>query len=711
MKQIIQNLQNGIIELEEVPIPNVKKGHVLIQTKYSLISSGTEKMLLNFGKSNYLGKAIQKPDRLKEVINKAKNEGLINTWEKVQNKLSEPIPLGYSNVGVVIAVGKDVNDIKVGQRVVSNGAHSEIVLVPQNLCINIPKNVSDIEASFTILGSIALQGIRLANPTLGENFVVSGLGIIGLLTSQILIAQGCNVIGIDIDKQKCDLARELGIFTLNLNECADPINSIIGETNVNGVDGVIVAASTKSNEPIELAAKISRQRGRIVLIGVTGLELNRDLFYKKELSFQVSCSYGPGRYDPKYEIEGLDYPFGFVRWTEKRNMNAIIELLSKKLISTDRLITHKYSLNQFKDAYDLLESRNYFLGILIKYPEQEKINSKKTILFYEDEKKGMHIIERSKNKPSINFIGCGNYARSILIPIFYKEKVELNTIYANNGLAPTQLAKKFKFRKASTDTQLCFTDNTPNTIVISTRHDTHAKFIIEALKNNKNVYVEKPICLNIEELKLIEKTYKKQLAQKNPPILMIGFNRRFAPLIKILKNQLDKIQGPKSIIYTCNAGFVDSNNWIHDKKIGGGRLIGEACHFVDLIRFLIGNKIVNIAKQDIKKGVLNNDSFNLQIDFEDGSIATINYVTFGPNSYPKERIEVYAKNVIFRLDNFIKLKAWGIKNFKNIRHMNQNKGQKSCVKSFLNAIQLGEDSPIPFNEIIEVQNYIFSVKN
>ncbi len=703
MKQVIQNLKTGITELIDIPIPILKPGHVLIRTKVSLISAGTEKMLLNFSNSNYLEKALQQPERLKEVIDKTKTDGIISTWNSVQNKLDQPITLGYSNVGEIIEIGEGVDEFKVGQRVISNGSHGEIVLVPKNLCAVIPNNVSDKEASLVILGSIGLQGIRLANPTLGETFLVSGLGLIGILTSQLLLAQGCNVIGLDIDQAKCDLAASLGIETINLSKASNATSFIFNKTNHLGVDGVIITAQTKSSEPVHLAAKVCRQRGRIILVGVTGLELNRDLFYKKEITFQVSCSYGPGRYDPKYEIEGNDYPYGLVRWTEKRNMEAVLMLLSKNNLKTQGLISHTFNLENINKAYNLLLSQVNYNGILINYPNKQS-NITNTININEFHKEPRSNISSAV----VAFIGAGNYASSVLIPAFYKAKANLSIIASNNGLNPVILARRYRFNKASTNIDSIFKDEAINTVVITTRHNTHASLIIKALSEGKNIFVEKPICLNKKELEEIKNAYNISQENLQRPIVMVGFNRRFSPLITKTRSEIKKFTGPKSVIYTCNAGEIDSNHWIHNKKLGGGRLIGEACHFVDLIKFLLDSKIISLEVLPISNQGKTNDTFSIQIKFEDGSIASIHYISIGAKSFPKERIEVFCSNSVLQLDNFRTLKGWGIKGFKNSKLLKQDKGQVSCVKSFISAIESGGPSPISFEELYEVQRHLLS---
>lgn len=699
MKQLLQDLKKGSTELYELPVPNVKKGHLLIKTHYSLLSSGTEKMLVNFGKANIIDKAFQQPEKVKEVLYKAKNDGIKATFEAVNSKLDELLQLGYSNVGKVIDIGDEVNEFEVGDLVISNGPHAEIVLVPKNLCAKLPVDINQEAAVFTVLGSIGLQGIRLAKPNLGETYLVSGMGLIGLLTAQLLISQNCKVLGIEIDKEKCRIAESLGIKVLNLSSGIDPVSWCINMTNGIGVDGAIITASTVSTEPIHVAAEACRKRGKIILIGSTGLDLKRNLFYKKELTFQVSCSYGPGRYDPNYEEKGIDYPIGFVRWTEKRNFEAIIDCLNQNKINTEKLISHRFSFDKSREAYSLLTSNKSSLGIVFKYPQEITIKDRVELneKFRQDKKNNPSL------NPSIGVIGTGNYAKRNLIPLFYKFNANLVGISASSGLGPTQLGGKFGFKYATTNVGKLISDKEINSIVIATRHDSHAEFIVDSLNKRKNIFVEKPLCLNKKELNKIKNAYTGET------ILMVGFNRRFSPLIKDLKRQLKDLSGVKSFIYTCNAGFIDADHWIHQPDQGGGRLLGEACHFVDLIRFLADSEILDMKLTSTKDNKINSDTFSLQIKFRNGSIGTIHYFSNGNKSYPKENIKVFGNGRIFELNNFRTLRAWGVPNFKIKRLFSQDKGQSACVKAFLDAIYFQKSSPIPIKEIIEVHESILKV--
>ena len=489
MKQIFQSLSTGVTELVDIPGPSVPSGHILICTRYSLVSAGTERMLVEFGKANWIDKARQQPDKVQQVLEKVRTDGFLTTLDAVQSKLDQPLPLGYCNVGVVAAVGEGVSGFQLGDRVASNGPHAELVAVPQHLCAVIPDDVCDESACFTVLGSIGLQGIRLANPTLGETFVVSGLGLIGILSAQLLAAQGCRVLGIDPDPVKCDLAHKLGISVLNLVPGGiDPVAWCMEQTGGIGVDGVLITAATSSSEPVHFAAQSCRQRGRIVLVGVTGLELRRDLFYKKELSFQVSCSYGPGRYDSSYEQKGHDYPIGFVRWTEQRNFQAVLHALNSGSVTTQSLISHRFPIDQATDAYELLSSSEPSLGILLHYPctadPQERTIPLTTV--------AVSSSTPCPVKPLLGVIGAGNYARRMLIPAFAKAGARFHTLAAPNGIGPVHVGSKFGFSQASTDVPALLSDPTCNTVVIATRHDSHAHLVQQALAAGKHVFVEKP---------------------------------------------------------------------------------------------------------------------------------------------------------------------------------------------------------------------------
>ena len=701
MKQPFQSLSTGETHLLDVPVPSCNSRQILIRTTCSLVSAGTERMLVDFGKANFIEKARQQPDKFAEVLNKAKTDGLISTFSAVQNKLGEAIPLGYSNVGIVVSVGSLVTGFQVGDRVVSNSPHSEFVISYPHLCSRIPANVSDECASFTVLGAIGLQGIRLIQPTLGETFLVSGLGLIGLLTAQLLVAHGCCVLGIDPDGDKCELAESLSIKSLNLSSGRDPVAWCLDQTDGIGVDGAVITAATSSTEPVHVAAKACRQRGRIVLVGVTGLDLRRDLFYKKELSFQVSCSYGPGRYDPSYEIEGHDYPIGLVRWTEHRNFDAVLRALSVGSLATEQLITHRFPIENVADSYDLLSGPESSLGILLQYPGASD-STQRTIKLNDDD-----LIESSafSRKSLISIVGSGNYSRRILIPSFTKAGAKFHTIVASSGGGPVQVGRKFGFIQASTDHTLLLDDQACNAVVIATRHDSHARLVAQFLDAGKHVFVEKPLCLSSDELALVENAFTGR------HLLTVGFNRRFAPLISDLRQHLAKLSGPKAFVYYCNAGYISPDHWTQDPVAGGGRVLGEACHFVDLLRYLADSSIEDlqlINAADLKPCP---DTLSIHMRFADGSIGSVHYFANGHKAFPKERLDVFCNGKVLQLDNYRKLKAWGIPGFRTRRSLRQDKGQVSCCASFLESIETGGSPPIPVDEIFEVQRWLLQAVN
>tara|TARA_B100000787_G_C16199087_1_gene303417 strand:- start:7576 stop:9702 length:2127 start_codon:yes stop_codon:yes gene_type:complete len=693
LKQILQNLSNGETSLVDVPCPQLTSGSILISTCNSLVSVGTERMLLDFGKANIIEKARQQPDKVKMVLSKAKNDGLFTTIDAVRSKLDQPLPLGYCNSGVVLETTLD--EFSVGDRVVSNGNHAEVVRVSKNLCAKIPDNVDDESAAFTVLGAIGLQGIRLIQPTLGEKFVVTGLGLVGLLCVQMLRANGCRVLGIDFDSKKCELARKFGAETADLSKNENPIIIANNFSHGEGVDGVIVAAASESDEIMHQAAEMCRKRGRIVLVGVVGLNLRRDDFFKKEITFQVSASYGPGRYDPFYEEQGNDYPIGFVRWTEKRNFEAVLEMMSDGVLEVKSLITHKYDINDATDAYSLLNDPSA-LGIILNYPSQSKsiLKESKVIL----SKSGLS--NSIPNNSNVGFIGAGNYASRTLIPAFKQAGGNLVTLITSGGISGVHHGKKNGFLSTSTEISDLWSTKI-NTVVIATRHNDHAYQVIEALKNEKNVFVEKPLALTLEEINLIDLAY----STSNNVRLMVGFNRRFSPHIMKMKKLLDNCRSPKSIIITVNAGEIPANHWVQEELLGGGRIIGEGCHFIDLMRHLVGCPIEDFQAMMMgdNSGIeIRNDKVSITISFKDGSFGTIHYLANGGSKFPKERVEVFCENAVLQMDNYLSLKGYGWPGFNSMKSFKQDKGQKSCVAAFLDAIQNGNPSPISYTEIIEV---------
>ena len=689
MKQIIQSFKTGKTTLQELPSPKVKSGQVLIKTTRSLVSLGTERMLVEFGKASIIEKARQQPDKVKMVLNKIKTDGLLPTLETVFNKLEQPLPLGYCNVGRVISVGDGVLDFKVGDRVASNGPHAEFVSVPQNLVSHIPNNVSDEEATFTVIGSIGLQGIRLINPTIGETVVVVGLGLIGLLTAEILVANGCKVIGYDLDDKKVQIANEKNIHAFNPKNGIDPIEFVKTKTNGTGADAVIITASAKNNDIISQSAQMSRKRGRIVLVGVVGLDISRADFYEKELSFQVSCSYGPGRYDDDYEFKGIDYPLPFVRWTEKRNFETILQLISTKKLNVKNLISEITPLNDFEEIYNNISNSNSIASI-IKYNDEIKpnetivINNKKLI----------------KGNGIIGIIGAGNFTKMTLLPALKKANVQIKQIVSSAGLNGTELAKKYNINQSTTDYNILLNDKDIDLVIITTRHDLHANMVIDSLNKNKHVFVEKPLALNLDELEKIDKAYERSKAK-----LMVGFNRRFSPHIKKIKTLIG--DSPMNIIATMNAGFIPSDVWVHDMKVGGGRIIGEACHYLDLLVYLTGSKIDKICMNSMGKNPSENtDNASILVKMENGSNGVINYFANGSKSYNKERIEIFSLQKTIISENFIKTVGYGINGFSKLK-TSLDKGHVSQFKSLINNIKNNDDPLIPYHELLNVTKASF----
>ncbi len=686
--------------MADIPCPAPKSGQLLIATTQTLVSAGTERMLVGFGKAGWIEKARQQPDKVRMVLDKVKTDGLLPTLEAVLNKLDQPIALGYCNVGQVLSVGVGVSGFTVGERVVSNGKHAEVVNVPINLCAKIPDAVSDESAAFTVLGAIALQGIRLVQPSLGESVVVTGLGLIGLLTVQLLRAHGCRVLAIDTVAERLALARQFGAETVDLSAGQDPIAKAKLFSRDRGVDAVILTASTKSSEPVHQAALMCRKRGRIVLVGVTGLELSRADFYEKELSFQVSCSYGPGRYDANYEEKGVDYPVGFVRWTEQRNFEAVLDMMSDGRIDVSPLISHRYLIADAEQAYNLVSTSEPSLGILLQYPTTGKPKLVQTISV--DHHAGTAVADVDhRQQCGVSFIGAGNYAIATLMPAFKKAGGKLKTVASVAGIGGAYAGQKFGFVNVTTDTQTIFNDSSTQAVVIATRHDSHADYVIKALASGKHAYVEKPLCLTKNELIEIEATYARTRQEfAMPPMLMVGFNRRFSPQVIKIKQLLSTVSAPKAFIFTINAGDLALEHWAQDIEVGGGRMLGEACHFVDLLRFLAGNPIDSISCNRMLSA--KSDTFSLDLKFFDGSIGSIHYFANGSKALSKERLEVFSAGRVLRLDNFRKLWGYGWPDFSSMHLWRQEKGQRLCVQSFVDAVSNSRASPIAATELFEV---------
>lgn len=648
-------------------------------------------MVVEFGKGSLITKALSQPDKVKQVLEKFRTDGAAATLDVVRSQLDQPLALGYCNVGRVIEAL--VEGFAPGDRVVSNGKHAEIVAVPRNLCARIPDQVSDEAAGFTVLAAIGLQGIRLVQPTLGECVVVTGLGLIGLLTVQMLRAQGCRVLGIDLDPMRLELARRFGAETVNPAAGEDVLARAAEFSRGAGVDAVIITASTKSNEPLSHAARMCRKRGRIVLVGVVGRELSRAEFYEKELTFQVSCSYGPGRYDPDYEESGQDYPIGFVRWTEQRNFEAVLDLMAAGALDVAPLITHRFAIGEGAQAMALLTSPEPSMGIVLAYPQPvTDAPVIRRVALGRQVKPGIGVI---------GFLGAGNHAGRVLIPAFQGAGASLHTVVSAGGVSAVHFGKKFGFSQAATEAEAVIENQDIDTVVIATRHNAHASQVLAALRAGKHVFCEKPLCLTLHELAEIEIEVEKRPEQH----LLVGFNRRFAPHVVKMKALLAPIKAPKSIIITVNAGDISPDHWTQNPAVGGGRIIGEACHFIDLARHLAGHPITShhaVALGAHPFTSVRDDKINMTLQFADGSVATILYLANGHKGFPKERIEVFAAGRVLQLDNFLKLRGWGWPSFRKMNLWRQDKGTDAFVAAFLSSVTSKDAAPVSCAEIIEI---------
>ncbi|WP_374248657.1 bi-domain-containing oxidoreductase [Thermomonas sp.] len=697
MKQILQSLKTGQTSLLDVPAPRPASGQLAIHTHATLVSAGTERMLVEFGKAGWIAKARSQPDKVRMVLDKVRTDGLAVTLEAVRSKLDQPLALGYCHVGTVAELGRGVSGFAVGDRVVSNGKHAEVVCVPQTLCAKVPASVSDEAAAFTVLAAIGLQGIRLVQPTLGECVVVTGLGLIGLLTVQMLRAQGCRVMGIDYDPARCALAHRFGAeVVVNPGDGEDVLAVAHAFSRGRGVDAVLITASTRSSQPVHEAAQMCRKRGRIVLVGVTGLELSRADFYEKELSFQVSCSYGPGRYDPAYEEAGQDYPVGFVRWTEQRNFEAVLDMLASGTLDVAPLVSHRFPLEQAEAAYALLSSSEPSLGIVLEYPRNDPARLvERSVVLAEP------AAVATGARGVMAFIGAGNYAERVLIPAFKAAGAQLHAVASGGGVSAVHAGRKYGFRQASTDWAACVADPVVDTVVIATRHDAHARQVLAALRAGKHVFCEKPLCLTLEELAEIEQEARARPRQ----LLMLGFNRRFAPQVVKIRQLLATVAEPRNFIMTVNAGAIPAEHWTQDKAVGGGRIVGEGCHFIDLLRHLAGAPICDMQAMAVGAHpavAVRDDKATLMLRFADGSTGTLHYLANGDKGFPKERLEVFCAGRVLQLDNFRKLRGWGWKGFSRMNLWRQDKGQTMCAKAFTDAVRSGAPAPIPLDEVLEV---------
>ncbi|HOO76918.1 MAG TPA: bi-domain-containing oxidoreductase [bacterium] len=693
MKQLLQHLRTGEIEVAEVPSPIPGPGEVLIRNRCSLISAGTERMLVEFSQANLVSKARRQPEKVRQVLDKMKTDGVVPTLEAVFRKLDQPLPLGYCSAGEILEVGANVHDFKPGDRVASNGSHAEFVCVPRNLCARIPLGVSYEDASFTVLASIALQGVRLAQPTLGETFMVFGMGLLGLLSTQILTAHGCRVLAVDLRPDRLELARAFKAVPIDISAGIDPIQAAADLTEGRGVDGVLITASARDDQIVHQSARACRKRGRIVLVGVVDLNLRRSDFYEKELSFQVSCSYGPGRYDPAYEQGGHDYPFGFVRWTEARNFHAVLEAMAAGRIVPGRLITDAFPLHEAGRAYRKISEDSSGLGVLLTYDAGAEYSNRVSF-------PGISLPGKSTNAEGVGVIGAGNFAFSILLPHLAKSGAVLQTVADFNPSAARQAANKFGFRNACTDYRDLLSDSGVGTVFILSGHSSHARLVLESLEAGKNVFVEKPLAISRGDLDRIAELIARRTGARERPLLMVGFNRRFSPHITVMTDLLRGRTGPLCLNMTVNAGYIPRGHWTQDPILGGGRIIGEGCHFIDLLAFLTGSRVEAVSSFRVGPGTeCSDDKTSILLKFSDGSIGTVNYFANGARSYPKETLEVFGEGRILRMENFRITRGWGFRGFSRFRTRRQEKGHREEISAFLNAAASGQSEPISFPEL------------
>ena len=694
MKQVLQNLRNGQITIEDIPAPAVTRHTALVQNAFSLVSAGTERMIVEFGEKNLAGKALSRPDLVRQVLDKTSREGLVPTLQSVFNRLDQPMTLGYSCAGTILEVGESIKGLNPGDRVACGGAghavHAEVVAVPQNLIVKLPDAVSFEQAAFTTLGTVAMHGFRLAEPQVGETVAVIGLGLLGLLAAQIARAAGCKVMGIEPNPSRTTLSHQLGFETCSPEEAEETAHQF---TAGMGIDIVLICADTSSSDPVNLAASIARDRGRVIAVGAVGMEITRKQFYEKELLFRVSRSYGPGRYDFDYEEKGKDYPAGYIRWTEQRNMQAFVNLLAAGSISVEPLISHIFAIEDATSAYELILGKNGtpFLGVLLKYPQKQstELTSRK-VSFIPSPK-----LESTSSQLVIGVLGAGNYAQAVFLPVLAKaEKTVLHTIVSGSGVSASRAAKKYGFYHASSDEKEVFQNPEINTAVVLTQHDHHARQVLAALDNGKHVYCEKPLALELGDLQAIFDL----MAQKSL-YLMVGFNRRFAPLAQKLKEFTRSSAEPKMVTYRVNAGALPANHWLHDPQRGGGRLLGEACHFIDFVTYLVGESPVSLDVSALPgQGNLPPDNFSLRLHYSDGSIGVINYLANGDRSFPKEYCEVFTGGRIGILDDFHRLTLVH-QGKKQVHRSQMNKGQRYAWQAFTSAITSGAEPPIPYPEI------------
>lgn len=698
IKAVLQNVKTGDVTVDEISPPVLKPGNVLVRNACSLVSAGTEKAVMDFSSASYLKKAQMRPDLFRKVLNKAKNDGFLATYKVVSRLIEQKIALGYSTAGVVAEVGREISDLQVGQRVACAGlfaaTHSEVVSVPRNLVAPIPDGVPDEEACFVTLGAIAMQGVRLADLALSENVLVYGLGLVGMIAAQLAAAAGCRVIGVDVDARKLQLARELGIEAVAADENTE--SAVLGFAGGYGADKVLLCAATKSNEPIERVPAMMRQKGVLVVVGDVSLNIPRRAYFEKEIDIRISRSYGPGRYDMSYEEGGLDYPYGYVRWTENRNMVATLDLLARKRLDFSRLISHRFDIDGAVQAYDIISGKVKadYLGIVIRYPGDPAAPVSKTVRLAASP-------GDARGDLRIGMIGAGNFGKAFLLPAFSRQPgARFVGICTASGVSAAAMAKEYRMEFATSDAEEIFGRPDVNALVVATRHDSHAKYVLRGLESDKAVFVEKPLCTTVEDLEAIRKLYEEKIAQGRKPFLMVGFNRRFSPLAAVLRNAFASKKTPLSVIYRVNAGSVPPTEWVKDPMQGAGRVVGEVCHFVDFITFLVGYSPAGLTAAAVKQGGRPvDDVLTLTLDYPDGSIGTIHYFANGDTGMAKEYVEVFGGKACAQLLNFRQLRVSGVKAAGKTSYFNQVKGYEEESAAFVSAVRSGDQPPIPFEDL------------
>ncbi|MDD3546565.1 MAG: bi-domain-containing oxidoreductase [Kiritimatiellae bacterium] len=708
MKQILQSFKTGELWLAEVPAPLCRANGIVMRNRVSFVSAGTERMLVDFAKKSLVGKAIQMPDQVKKVIRKMKTEGVLETLEKVQTKLDQPIPLGYSSAGIVCEVDTRVEGIVAGDRVACGGAgfanHAEYNFVPKNLVVKLPDGVSFEDASCATVGSIAMQGIRQCDLRLGETVAIIGLGLLGMLALQMAKAAGCRVIGFDPNPERCKLALELGADAAVSEGLED---AAMAFSQGHGLDAVLITAATHSNEPVTVAAEICRMKGRVVATGLVGMNLPRDQYYKKELDFKLSLSYGPGRYDPVYEEGGIDYPFGYVRWTEQRNMQAFVDLVAMGKIHPGKLITHRFTFDSALDAYDLLLGKAHepYLGVVLEYADAdgaEKVIERRVNFA----NKTVAPEARADHAAGLSFIGCGNFAKAVLLPALKKhDNVKLRGLCTASGMSCGETAKKERFAFATTDQGEILKDAATNLVFVTTRHNLHAQQVCDCLNAGKNVFVEKPLALNCSQLDEVIAAAASSTAN-----LTVGFNRRFSPHAKLIKDYFAKRAYPLMLRYHVNAGIIPKDVWIQDPGIGGGRMIGEGCHFIDFMSFVVGQPVVAVQAKCLQldnAAIVAEDNVDVHLQFADGSLGVLSYVALGDTSLPKERCEIHGGESTAVMDNFTRTVCSGKLGSRKLKGK-QQKGFRDELAAALDMARTGKPS-IPLEQIVNVTRTTFAV--